>query len=199
MGQTEAIALYQPLLYSIALKMTGKIADAEDLVQETFLNWIKIDPTSIRHTKAYLVRSIKNACSHHLSKLETRKTAFFDSLKNLEKVTSENYSEVSTKQLTTDALMHLHHHLGPLERGIFLLREAFGFDYEDLSELFDRTATNCRKILSRAKKTIKEQTILDRPTTELLSLFEQFKHACDKGELNSLIEKLKKDIGESLT
>ncbi|MDH5610800.1 MAG: RNA polymerase subunit sigma, partial [Cyclobacteriaceae bacterium] len=67
MNRAETIQLYQPLLYSIALRMVGTLEDAEDIVQDTFEKWLSIDVESIHNTKAYLVRSVRNNCLQFLN------------------------------------------------------------------------------------------------------------------------------------
>ena len=80
MTHTQAISLYQPMLQSIAYKMVGSIADAEDIVQDTFLKWLSVDHKRIDNTKSYLVRAVTNNCINHINSLNRKKNEFLDSI-----------------------------------------------------------------------------------------------------------------------
>ena len=64
--QTQTIALYHPMLHSIALRIVKCKADAEDIVQDTFLKWLSIEKEQIQNTRAYLIKSVTNNCLNHL-------------------------------------------------------------------------------------------------------------------------------------
>ena len=72
MNKSEAIISYQPVLHSIALKMVGRLEDAEDIVQDTFEKWLKIDANKIQNTKAYLIKSVSNNSLQFLTSLKQR-------------------------------------------------------------------------------------------------------------------------------
>jgi RNA polymerase sigma-70 factor (ECF subfamily) len=203
MDQTEAIVKYQPLLYAIALRMTGTVQDAEDLVNDTFLNWLRKDVSKVKNTKAYLVRSVINACNNHLSCITRKKEEIFDQIKHssfIEKIESD-FAELDVKHEINSAIRTIVKKLEPAERAIFMLREVFSFEYSDLAELIGKTDENCRKIFSRAKKKLQES---DEPAPNqkdefiLPELLTDFEKACKIGEFYSFVDILKKDISDSV-
>jgi len=194
MTQSQAIAPYQPLLLSIALKITGKMADAEDLVQDTLLRWIKIDPSTIKNTKAYLISSIRHACYRHISLIEEKKYKLVDFLEQKKAEFADHVRMFDTPPDILHALHKIHHLLGPAERAIYLLREIFDIDYEDIAVQFDKTSENCRKIVSRARSRLNEVVTIPSTVEGAWHFVVKFKKACDFGELNAFIDKLKADI-----
>ena len=73
MNQAQAITLYQPLLHNIAYNLLRCKADAEDVVQDTFIKWLSIDQAKIQNTKAYLIKAVTNNCLNHISALKRKK------------------------------------------------------------------------------------------------------------------------------
>ena len=200
MDRNDVISTYQPLLYSIALKMTGVAQDAEDLVNDTFLNWLRIDTGKVRNTKAYLIRSVTNACHNHLSGLKRKKEEFLDHLKHdiAEKIDID-FAEIDLRNEIHTAVNAVMKKLEPVERAVFMLREVFNFDYNVLSDIFNKKDDNCRRIMSRAREKLRNETDGKLSDVYVLPAFlNTFKNACDLGELYDFIEILKKDIAESV-
>ena len=75
----QTIALYHPLLQSAALRLLRCKADAEDMVQETFIKWLSIDPSTIKNTRAYLMTAVTNNCINHLNALKRKKEEYLES------------------------------------------------------------------------------------------------------------------------
>jgi RNA polymerase sigma-70 factor (ECF subfamily) len=97
------------------------------------------------------------------------------------------------------ALAIVHHKLEPLEKAVYLLKEALGFEYEDLQKLFDKKQEHCRQLFSRAKKKIEEGT--SKFSIELSrtpNMLDSFKKACTLGNASDLIMELKNDIATSI-
>ncbi|WP_255518078.1 sigma-70 family RNA polymerase sigma factor [Fulvivirga sp. M361] len=196
------MALYQPMLHSIALKMVGSLHDAEDIVQETFLKWLTIEKEKIINTKAYLIRSVTNNCINHLEALKRKKDQCLDSLNPTELLDWSkvaDFSHFDLEQEVSNALGTLHKKLEPLEKGIFLLREVFNFEYDELQHIFDKKKENCRQLFCRAKNKLASNTTPALP--ELSSpgqLLNTFKRACDWGHLSDLVHEISQDIAAKL-
>lgn len=195
MNQNQVIAVYQPLLQSIAYKMLGSMADAEDIVQDTLLKWLTIDKEKIKNTKAYLITSVKNNCLNHLDKLKRTKDEYFHNLNPSDLIDWYREKEFFNFDLdaeVTNALGILHKKLEPLERGVFVLRELFDFDYDELQQIFDKKKDNCRKLFSRAKaKLSKESTKVGKVDHSLIN---NFKKACQIGSPTEIINEVKKEL-----
>ncbi|HEY9048872.1 MAG TPA: sigma-70 family RNA polymerase sigma factor [Ohtaekwangia sp.] len=195
MNQAQTIALYQPLLHTIAYNLVRCKEDAEDIVQETFMKWLSIDQQKIDNTKAYLVRAVTNNCLSHLNSLRRKKEEYMDNVSEMIK----HFKETNLAHLDMDAAIKvLHVKLEPLERAVYLLKEVFDFDYEDLQQTFDKKKDHCRQLFCRAKKKLSEETSkIDLPDTS--KLLESFRNACHFGNASDLIQELKKDIAEAIS
>ena len=195
MDQTQTIALYQPMLQAIAYNLVRCKADAEDIVQETFLKWLTLGPAKIENIKAYLIKAVTNNCLNHLQRLQKKKEELFDAVSIKELV--QRFKEINFAHLDIDiniqaALKIVYTKLEPLERAVYLLKEVFDFDYDALQETLNRKKEHCRQLFCRAKKKLQAeaplQKVADKP-----SFLENFKQACHFGHIAELIEELKKD------
>lgn len=198
MNQSQAILLYQPTLQSIAYNLLRSKADAEDVVQETFLRWLSIDAEKIQNTKAYLIKAVTNNCFNHIQSLKRKKEEYLDSINVTEfihRFKENNFSHLDLEADLNKALKVMHAKLEPLERAVYLLKEVFDFDYEALQEALDKKKDHCRQLVCRAKKKLSEETSkmhFDLP--EASALIASFRKACDMGNAEELVQDLKKDI-----
>lgn len=194
MSHAEAV-LYRPILHTIAYRIVGCTAIAEDLVQDTFFNWFKNDRMDVKDAKAYLISSVKNLSLNHLKK---KKDELIESLTpNLPSFSiSADISYLDIKQELADALATILKKLAPAERAVFVLRELFDFEYSDLPDIVGKTSDNCRQLLSRAQLKLSQEK--ERFTLEpgkLTSMMSDFKKAT-LGEFEELICGLKEDMTE---
>ncbi|MFI9366229.1 RNA polymerase sigma factor SigJ [Kitasatospora sp. NPDC053057] len=151
---------YRPLLFSIAYGMTGSVGDAEDLVQDTFLNLTRAEQagTTVTNLKAYLTTSVTRLGINHLGSARVRRetyvgewlpepvVAFADRPGDAPAEHAELADSLSM------AFLVMLEALSPVERAVFLLREAFGYGYPEVAELTGKSEANCRQILTRARK-----------------------------------------------
>jgi RNA polymerase sigma factor (sigma-70 family) len=195
MNQAQTIALYQPLLQTIAYNLVRCKEDAEDIVQETFAKWLSVDQQKIDNTKAYLIRAVTNNCLNHLNSLRKKKEEYIDNVSEMIK----HFKETNLAHLDMDAAIKvLHSKLEPLERAVYLLKEVFDFDYEELQQTFDKKKDHCRQLFFRAKKKLSEETSkIDLPDTS--KLLESFRNACYLGNASELIQELKNDIAAAIS
>jgi len=198
MNQEQTIILYQPMLHAIAYNLVRCKADAEDIVQETFLKWLTLGPQKIENTKAYLIKSVKNNCLNHLNALRKKKEELFSN-NNLADLIGR-FKETSFAHLDFDveltkALKVLQSKLEPLERAVYLLKEVFDFDYEVLKEALDKKKDHCRQLLCRAKKKLDQETSkINFEFPDKSKLMESFRKACNLGNATDLVNELKKDV-----
>lgn len=161
MTQAQTIALYQPLLHRIAYNLVRSNADAEDIVQETFLRWLTIDQKKIDNTKAYLIKAVTNNCLSHLETIKRKKEEYLETISSSEfvqKLKEVNFSHLDLEADLKHAFKVLQAKLQPLERAVFLLKEVFDFDYDSLTKTLDKKKDHCRQLLARAKKKLAEKT-----------------------------------------
>jgi RNA polymerase sigma factor (sigma-70 family) len=194
MTQAQTITLYQPLLHRIAYNLVRSNADAEDIVQETFLRWLTIDQQRIENTKAYLIRAVTNNCLSHLETLKRKKEEYLETISSSEFV--QKLKEVNFSQLDLDvdlkqAFKVLQAKLQPLERAVFLLKEVFDFDYDSLTKTLDKKKDHCRQLLARARKKLAEETSkIHFDMSGASQLMEKFRTK----NITELIDHLKDDI-----
>ena len=198
MNQEQAIILYQPMLQAIAYNIVRCKADAEDIVQETFLKWLTLGPQKIENTKAYLIKAVRNNCINHLTTLRKKKEELFGN-QNFAEIIGR-FKETSLAHLDFDvemnkALKVLQTKLEPLERAVYLLKEVFDFDYEALQEVLDKKKDHCRQLLCRAKKKLEDETSkINFELPDASSLIESFRKACHLGNASELVDELKKAL-----
>src|SRR5688572_4220733 len=202
MSNEQAILSYQPLLHAIAYKIVRCKADAEDIVQETYLKWLSTGPKKIENTKAYLITAVKNNCLNHVSTLRRKKEELFNQNNISEIITrfkESNFAHLDLEIELAKAIKLIHAKLEPLERAVFLLKEVFEYDYEVLQLTLDKKKEHCRQLFCRAKKKLNEETSkLNFELPDAVLLIEKFNKACDFGNASELISELKKDIAAAL-
>ena len=179
--------------------MVNSFADAEDIVQETFLKWLTIEKKNINNTKSYLVKAVTNNCLNHLESLKKKKEDLFDKVNP--RMFKEMYRELDFSRIDREfdistALSVIHSKLKPLEKAVYLLREVFDLDYDNLHEIFDKSQENCRQLFCRAKEKLNLENIkLEKKALESNPpILDSFKKACKFGHLTSLINDLKREI-----
>ncbi len=199
MNQAQTITLYQPLLHAVAFRILKCKADAEDIVQDTFMKWLGAEQEKIQNTKAYLIQAVRNNCLTHLNDLKKKKEEYLDTI-DLSKLTGKfkeiDFSHLDLEAEMGKALAVLQHKLGPLERAVYLLKEVFDFDYESVQKALNRKQEHCRQLLCRAKKKLSNLEVpkinIELPKTG--QWMESFRRACDLGTPVVLIADLQKDI-----
>jgi RNA polymerase sigma-70 factor (ECF subfamily) len=197
-SQEQTIALYHPLLQSAAQKLLRCKADAEDMVQETFIKWLSIDQSTIKNTKAYLMTAVTNNCLNHLNALKRKKEEYLESFhlpEFLVKIKESDFAHLDFEVEVSKAFKLILSKLEPLERAIYLLKEAFNFDYDLLQELFDKKKEHLRQLVSRARKKLGEKSEMIEVSHNRAQLADSFLNAC-KGNISDFINTLKQDISE---
>jgi len=194
MTQAQTIALYQPLLHRIAYNLVRCNADAEDIVQETFLRWLTIDQQKIDNTKAYLIKAVTNNCLSHLETLKRKKEECIESFNSIEfvqKLKEVNFSHLDLDAELKNAFKVMQAKLQPLERAVFLLKEVFDFDYDSLQKTLDKKKDHCRQLLARARKKLSDESSrVHFDMSGASQLMDKFKSE----SIADLISHLKEDI-----
>jgi RNA polymerase sigma factor (sigma-70 family) len=200
MNQAQAIALYRPVLHTVAYNILRCKQDAEDMVQDTFVKWLSIDQTKIQNTKAYLITSVINNCKNHLNTLRKKKEEYWDSSKLSQLIVrfkETDFAHLDMEAELSAAFKVLQSKLEPLERAAYLLKEVFDFDYEAIQKVLDKKADHCRQLLSRAKKKLSDSTAKMHFELADSQLLESFKKACNASP-SIFIQELKNDISAKI-
>ncbi len=198
MTQAQTIALYQPLLVTIANNLVRCKQDAEDIVQETFLKWLSIDTTNIENTKAYLITAVKNSCLNHLQSFRKKKQEYLDSIhfdEFMHRIKESNFSHLDLDINLKDAFKILQAKLEPMERAVFLLKEVFDFDYVSIQTALNKKQDHCRQLLCRARKKLGENSKgLHFEFPNVAQMLESFREACQMDTVEKFVQELKRDI-----
>jgi len=154
MDTTELYHQYKALLFTLAYQLTGSTVDAEDVVQEVFVKIHKLNGNELEQPKAYLCKMVTNQCYDLLKSAQRRREQYFGTW--LPEPVATTYEDPMNSIVRSDllsyAMLVLLERLAPVERTIFILREALGFDYPAISQIVNKNEANCRKLLSRARK-----------------------------------------------
>ncbi len=152
MNLTDQYTTLKPFLFAIAYNMTGQVQEAEDIVQDAFTDVLIKQPEAVRNPKSFLTRIVMNKAIDRLGVLK-KERAHYPALWLPEPYITQRHGHDSTDILSY-AFLHLLEALNPLERAVFILREAFDHSYEDIAELCGITVENCRQVLHRAKSKV---------------------------------------------
>ena len=198
MTKTETFLEYKSLLFSVAYNMLGVVADAEDIVQDTFEKWLAIDTETVQHPKSYLVKAVTNKCITHLEKIKKERKNYIGPWIPEPLIADETqtaYKRVEMFHPLSIGIMMMLEKLTAQERAVFLLKEIFSYDYDEIAEIINKTNDNCRQIFKRAQQHLKDDRKrfeIDMATHE--RIFKEFLHACMEGDLEGLITLLQEDI-----
>lgn len=194
----EDFVQHRRLLFSVAYRMMGSVADAEDMLQETFIRWQKSPEEDIRSPKAFLVTIISRLCINHLQSARTQREEYIGPwlpeplLTGPESDPSESFRLDESLSM---AFLVLLERLTPVERAVFLLREVFDFEYAEIAQTVDQNEASCRQILRRAKQHVAEaRPRFDASPQQQEQLLHQFLGAMSNGDLNGLVALLSNDV-----
>jgi RNA polymerase sigma-70 factor, ECF subfamily len=189
----ETLEELRPYLFSIAYRMVGSVADAEDIVQDAFLRYeqAQVDADS---PKAYLATVTTRLAIDHLKSARVRRETYPGQWLPEPLVEDEAPAHAETADSLSLAFLHLLEALSPVERAVFLLREVFDYAYDELAEIVGRSPDNCRQILTRARRHIGEgRRRFDVSRAEREQVAARFIAAWEHGDTDGLIALLAPD------
>lgn len=191
---------YRTYAFSIAYRMLGVVSDAEDVVQDWFAEMQSKDMTEIRDVKAYLAKGITNRSLNVLKSARKQKEVYVGEWLPEPLVSDYDSPErtLERQDVISYAYLVMLERLTPMERAVYLLREVFQYDYPAISEMLGKSESNCRKICSRAKKSLNSEEIRidDHPTLDQgnkRKLIERFIAAFERYQMEELLELLSED------
>ena len=191
-GSQDATASFDPLrrkLMRVAYRMLGSVADAEDMVQEAFIRWMKADRGAVREPEAFLRRTVTRLCLDQLKSARRQRETYVGPWLPDPLVEDEEEEDV------TLPLMLALERLSPLERAAFLLHDVFGLGFEEVAATIQRDPTACRQLAARARTHVREA----RPRYQIerqrgLALAEAFFAASRSGDMKALGAMLAADV-----
>lgn len=193
----QAYKEYRPLIYSIAYRMLGSHAEAEDLVQDVFADYSRVDAGEIRSVKAYLTRMATNRCLNEAQSARKRREVYVGNWLPEPDVSfagSDPAEQYARREDVSYALLVMLERLSPVERAVFILRESLDYEYGEIAECLQKTEANCRKIFSRAKEKLQlEREALPSNERRAEPLISAFIEAARSGSLEELTRLLTED------
>jgi RNA polymerase sigma-70 factor (ECF subfamily) len=204
---TDVFEEHRPVLMGVAYRMLGRVADAEDVVQEAWLRWSADDRSDVREPRGYLVRVTTRLAIDRLRQVQSRRESYVGPWLPEPYVTEfgDTVPDSAEQAVLADsvslAVLVVLESLSPLERAVFVLREAFGYPYADIAVVLDRGEPAVRQLAGRARKHVEER----RPRYEVdpderRDLTERFLAAAGEGDLEGLMSLLAPEarlIGDS--
>ena len=193
---TEDFVAHRNLLFTVAYEMLGSAADAEDVLQETWLRWAEVDPDPVRDRRAYLVRITTRLALNRLRTMARRRETYVGPWLPEPLLTSPDVADdVELADSVSTAMLLVLETLGPTERAVFVLREVFAFDYDEIAAAVEKTPAAVRQIASRARSHVEARRPRSRVTaTERDEVFARFVAAATTGDLQSLMDVLAPDV-----
>jgi len=177
------------LLISIAYRILGSVTDAEGTVQEAWLRWSKVDPAEISNPRAFLVRVTTRLAIDRLRRAKTRRESYVGPWLPEPILTGCDVAEdVALAESVSMAMLVVLETLTPLERAVFVLREAFGMPYAEIGEVIGRKEVAVRQLARRARGHIQERrSRFDADQSEQRRVTERFLEATSTGNLDALM------------
>jgi RNA polymerase sigma-70 factor (ECF subfamily) len=192
---TESFLAHRNLLFTVAYEMLGSAADAEDVLQETWLRWAGVDQAKIEDPRAYLVRVTTRQSLNRLRTMSRRKEAYVGQWLPEPLLTTPDVAEdVELAEDVSMALMLVLETLSPTERAVFVLREAFDVGYDEIAEAVGKSPATVRQIAHRARAHVDARRPRATVTaTETRVVLESFQRALETGDLQRLMDVLAPD------
>ncbi|GLZ57008.1 RNA polymerase sigma-70 factor [Micromonospora sp. NBRC 107095] len=193
---TEAFLAHRNLLFTVAYEMLGSAADAEDVLQETWLRWAGVDLGMVHDQRAYLVRITTRQSLIRLRTLGRRKESYVGSWLPEPLLTAPDVAEdIALADSVSMAMLLVLETLAPTERAVFVLREVFDLGYDEIAEAVEKSPAAVRQITHRARAHVAAR----RPrqvvsAAETRSALDAFQRAIETGDLQSLLDILAPDV-----
>ncbi|ROQ78431.1 RNA polymerase sigma-70 factor (ECF subfamily) [Streptomyces sp. CEV 2-1] len=192
----DPFVAHRSLLFTVAYEMLGSAADAEDVLQETWLRWADVDHSQVREPRAYLVRAVTRQSLNRLRSLSRSREDYVGEWLPEPLLTSPDVAEdVELAESVSIAMLTVLETLAPTERAVFVLREVFDMPYGEIAEAVGKSAAAVRQIARRAR----EHVAARRPRmqvsrSEQQVVVERFLTALRTGKLQDLLEVMAPDV-----
>jgi len=175
-----------------AYNILGSYEEAKDVVQDVYLKMTQVDSNSVRDKKLYMIRMAINLAIDQKRKQQKHRSEYPGQWLPEPVATENPESSIFRKQILSYSVMVLLEKLDPKQRAVFILKEAFDYDHEEIAELLGITTENSRKILSRARNDLKASTTPDSQVQQ--ALVQQYITILEQGDIKALEKLLTEQI-----
>jgi RNA polymerase sigma-70 factor (TIGR02957 family) len=192
----DSFTAHRSLLFTVAYEMLGSAADAEDVLQESWLRWADIDRSQVHDQRAYLIRIVTRQALNRLRTLARRREEYVGEWLPEPVLTSPDVAEdVELAESVSIAMLTVLETLGPSERAVFVLREVFEMPYDEIAGAIGKSAGTVRQIARRAR----DHVAARRPRvqvsqSEQQAVVERFMAAMRTGTIQELMEVMAPDV-----
>ncbi|MFJ7194075.1 MULTISPECIES: RNA polymerase sigma-70 factor [unclassified Streptomyces] len=193
---TEAFVAHRRLLFTVAYEMLGSAADAEDVLQETWLRWADVDHDAVRDPRAFLVRITTRQALTRLRTLRRRRESYIGPWLPEPLLTAPDVAEdIELADSVSMAMLLVLETLAPTERAVFVLREVFDLGYDEIAQAVEKTPAAVRQIAHRARAHVAarrpREVVSPAETRRVLAAFQQ---AVETGDLQRLLDLIAPDV-----
>ena len=190
---------HRGLLFTVAYEMLGSAADAEDVVQESWLRWAGLGEAGqaeVRDPRAYLVRTVTRQALNRLRTLARRREDYVGEWLPEPLLTSPDVAEdVELAESVSIAMLTVLESLGPVERAVFVLREVFDVPYDEIAAALDKSPAAVRQIAHRARGHVAaRRPRMTVSRAEQQQVVERFLAALTTGDVGGLLDVLAPDV-----
>ncbi|MEU4312029.1 RNA polymerase sigma-70 factor [Nocardia sp. NPDC024068] len=193
---TETFVAHRNLLFTVAYEMLGSAADAEDVLQETWLRWVEVDLAQVQDRRAYLVRITTRQSLNRLRTMNRRKESYVGQWLPEPLLTAPDVAEnAELADSVSMALMLVLETLAPTERAVFVLREVFDFGYDEIADAVGKSSAAVRQIAHRARAHVearRPREIVSASRTR--AALESFRQALEAGDPQLLLDVLAPEV-----
>jgi RNA polymerase sigma-70 factor (ECF subfamily) len=202
LAMADAYEDLRPLLFSIAYRMIGSVAEAEDIVQETFLRYHRVlaeGESEIESPKAYLSAVTTRLAIDHLNSARVRKESYIGEWLPEPLLTDDNARDAARHAEDADSLsmafLLLLERLSPVERAVFLLHDVFDYGYDEVAGIVGKNEDNCRQLAVRARRHVDaHKPRFEASQRKREELADRFFDAIGEGDMDGLVELLAADV-----
>jgi RNA polymerase sigma-70 factor (ECF subfamily) len=193
---SDPFLAHRRLLFTVAYELLGSAADAEDVVQETWLRWADVDRANVEDPRAYLVRIVTRQALNRLRTLARRRETYVGQWLPEPLLTTPDVAEdVELAESVSMAMLTVLETLTPTERAVFVLREVFDLPYDEIAVALDKTSAAVRQVAHRAREHVaarRPRMTVDR--SEQHRVVDRFLAALTSGDVQGLMDALAPDV-----
>ncbi|TDD02939.1 sigma-70 family RNA polymerase sigma factor [Nonomuraea deserti] len=194
----ERFTVLRPLLFTIVYEILGSATESDDVLQDSYLRWAEVDLATVRDTKSYLARLVTRQALNALRASKRRREEYIGSWLPEPLLLSEDdaSADVVLAESVSMAMLVLLETLTPDERAVFVLREVFEFDYDEIAAAVDRSVVTVRQMAHRARGHVQARRRRFDPVDAgtCTRITEQFMSAAATGDMGELLSLLAPDV-----
>jgi len=193
---TAVFERHRDLMFAVAYRMLGSAADADDVVQDAWLRWSGADRSDVGEPRAYLVRIVTNLAINRLTSARAKRETYVGPWLPEPVLTAPDVAETAElAESVSFAMLLVLEKLTPVERAVFVLREAFGFSHAEIADATGRTEAGVRQLAHRARERVRDGRPKYAPDrAEQRRVTTEFLEACRDGDLDRLMRVLAPDV-----